>query len=255
MGYVSWIIWSICLFIALLQLFLLNSKDGGVKRIAFSFFLFLALGLLATTFGSISKFHLLWWLPVAYFASTFIFQWRVKRNSDAYFKEGNQIQKVPMVGVDLSWIQIYRQVLRIIEFDRSGTTIDEKGNVKAVSMLNPYGYLHVISPIFDSPFKVPITHKTDFLLASSIFDDAELGNKIESYEVLVTYFPENVKKDGKSLSLQHQFHFIITHLGVLNEFYLSDSGNNKTNPSPEKIFDSFVWDGELSIAFKTNFDF
>lgn len=90
-----------------------------------------------------------------------------------------------------------KQVFRVLEFDRAGTTIDDRGNVKAVDSFRPYGYLLVETPILNNRAKLPIIHRDDFLLASSVFDEpvlADFVKEIPSAPVGNVGFSENLVK-------------------------------------------------------------
>ena len=51
--------------------------------------------------------------------------------------------RTPEIGRDVAWIDVIRQVFRVIEFDRAETTIGPGDTVKAKSRFKPYGYLLV----------------------------------------------------------------------------------------------------------------
>jgi len=83
----------------------------------------------------------------------------------------SQLPQTPVVGRDIRWTDITRQVFRVIKFDRAGTTVEAGNRVKPLSANAPYGYLIVESPILNQRICLPIVHRDDFLLAASVFDE------------------------------------------------------------------------------------
>lgn len=153
------------------------------------------------------------------------------------------------IGRDISWIEIIRHVFRVLEFDRSGTKIDQDNTVIANSSFKPYGYLIVGSPILKQNVKLPIVHKDDFLLTASVFDDQKLSEEIQELELLVTYIPKHIRPDGLA-SIWHSLHFVITKPGTLENFYKNET--DVTNPTPEKIFNNISWEGEIRVSVNLN---
>jgi len=151
----------------------------------------------------------------------------------------------PEIGREIKWINIVRHVLRVIEFDRSGTSIDSNGNVISQSKFKPYGYLLVESQIFEQRVRIPIVHRDDFLLASSIYDDPNLSDEIKKLELLVTYFPKQQNPNGLA-GITHALHYVITSPGTLEKFY--EVPSQKSTPVPENIFGVFVWEGEIKVG-------
>ena len=78
---------------------------------------------------------------------------------------------LPLVGSEISWGEIVRHMFKIHDFDRAGTTIGPNDQVKASSLNHPYGYLLVDSPILDQKVSLPIIHRDDFILATTVFDE------------------------------------------------------------------------------------
>jgi hypothetical protein len=151
-----------------------------------------------------------------------------------------------MIGRDCEWTDIIGQVFRVLEFDRAGTTIKD-GKVKAKSMFKPYGYLLVESPILNQPAKLPITHRDDFLLAVSVFDEPQWLEVIKEQELLVTYVPKHKLPKGMA-GTSHALHYVITPSGTLDRYYGQDFISvHMANPAPEKIFGTLVWDDLLRV--------
>ena len=98
---------------------------------------------------------------------------------------------VPEIGREIKWSDIIRHAFRVLEFDRAGTTVSPGDTVKPFSALKPYGYLLVESPTLNVPVKLPITHRDDFLLAASAFDEPQLLEPAKEKELLVTYAPKS----------------------------------------------------------------
>lgn len=156
---------------------------------------------------------------------------------------------IPEIGRDIKWINIVRHVLRVLEFDRSETSIDPNGNVVAKSKYKPYGYLLVESQIFEQKVKLPIVHRDDFLLAASVYDDAKLSELIKNTELLVTYIPKHQQPNGLA-GITHALHYVLTSPGTLEKFY--EVHSQMSNPVPENIFGSFVWEGEIKVGVHLN---
>lgn len=151
------------------------------------------------------------------------------------------------VGRDMSWADIVNQVFRILEFDRSDTTIDQNDRVKAQSAFEPYGYLIVESPILDHRVKLPIVHRDDFGLASTVFDEPKLANVVVEEDLLVTYVPEHLLPKGLAGSTSHVLHYVITPRGTLDLYYAAENEIHRTRPEPEKLFGKFVYVGEIRV--------
>lgn len=153
---------------------------------------------------------------------------------------------VPLVGRDISWADIVRHVFKVNEFDRAGTTIGPNDEVKA-GHLGPYGYLLVESPVLNQPVSLPITHRDDFVLATTVFDDPRLVSVLSDAELLVTYAPKRVLPLGLSGSTAHVFHYVIVPEGTLDRYYSIDGDRHMRSPAPEKLFGQFVYEGEIKV--------
>lgn len=158
--------------------------------------------------------------------------------------------EIATVGRDIKWVEIKKEVLRIIDFDKNGTSVDSTGIVRSRSTLKPYGFLIAEWPIIERKVKIPIVHRDDFLLASSIYDNADLLKQIQGYDILVTYYPPD-PKDYPNSAYLHQLHFAITPPTTLEKFY-DIKKNTLLGCDPEIIFGDFVWVGELNV--KINFE-
>ena len=138
---------------------------------------------------------------------------------------------------------LIEKVFRVSDFDRNGVVIDEYGKITGKSAFKPYGYLKVESPDSAKTLQLPIIHKDDFALATFFFDDQELVKKANNHEVelLVTYSPLEVDKNGFSISPLHCLHYALCSYGTIGEFYQSSTR------TPELIFGDFIFAGGLSI--------
>ena len=104
-------------------------------------------------------------------------------------------------------------VFRVLEFDRAGTTVTPDGKVEAVSRGLPYGYLLVESPIMNQPARLPIVHRDDFVLATTVFDEPAVEDILRSTELLVTYAPKRTLSDGRMAHPSHALHYVLTPRG------------------------------------------
>ena len=162
---------------------------------------------------------------------------------------------IPIIGSDIMCIDIIRQVFRVIEFDREGTTVKPGDKVKTSGFLKPYGYLLVESPIIDAEAaNLPITHRDDLILATAIFDERpELVQAIEDNEIelLVTYVPKRKLLLGFG-GVQHCLHYVVTAPGTLSQYYEIRNGIHKTHPAVEKLFGNLVWEGGIRMQVNKN---
>ncbi|MGB7060733.1 MAG: hypothetical protein WBF13_00085 [Candidatus Zixiibacteriota bacterium] len=152
----------------------------------------------------------------------------------------------PEIGRDIEWTDIVRHAFRVLEFDRAGTTIGPDDTVKAASLLKPYGYLLVESPILNQPAKLPIVHRDDFLLAASVFGEPQLLEAAKDDELLVTYVPKHELPKGLA-GKSHALHYVITPRGTLDRYYEVGNDMHMASPAPEKLFGTLVWDGEIRV--------
>lgn len=82
----EWVVWGFALFLGFA--FLMNRhKDGGVILLSRRYAILVLVGVLVTFAIDISKLHLLWWMPVAYFLNmyliTIIFQHKMKSHDNS----------------------------------------------------------------------------------------------------------------------------------------------------------------------------
>ena len=154
---------------------------------------------------------------------------------------------VPTIGDDIAWLDAHLQIFRVTEFDKAGTTIDSAGRVQGESAFSPYGYLIVSSPILNQPVKLPIIHRDDFLLASSVFDEPSLAPYVDDEELLVVYAPRKVLDDGRSGEASHVLHYLLTKQGALENYYSADNDKHMVSPDPSVLFEPFAYEGEIKV--------
>jgi len=154
---------------------------------------------------------------------------------------------IPEIGRDISWADIVNQVFRVLEFDRNDATIEQNNKVKAQSLFKPYGYLLAESPILNQKVRIPIIHRDDFLLAASVFDEPKLADLVVDEELLVTYAPKHLLPKGLSGSPHHVLHYALTPRGTLDSYYSMNNDIHMAKPEPQKLFGSFVYQGEIKV--------
>jgi hypothetical protein len=154
---------------------------------------------------------------------------------------------MPFIGRDIQWNDIIRQVFRVRDFDPSDTTIGANGKVHAESIVRPYGYLLVESPILSQQALLPICHRDDFSLASSVFDEPKLAYVVDEAELLVTYVPKHRLPDGRAASTRHTLHYVIVPPGSLQRYYEVRGGVHMVEPALERLFGPFVYEGMIKV--------
>jgi len=161
---------------------------------------------------------------------------------------------IAVIGQDIKWTDIIRQVFRILEFERGDTTVLADATVKATTPDEPYGYLLVESPILNVKARLPITHRDDFALATTVYDEPLLAERIAQEELLVTYFPKHKLPMGLA-GITHALHYVIAPRGSLERYYEFNNDEHMTNPAPEKLFKRFAWEGEIRVEVNPDPEF
>lgn len=160
---------------------------------------------------------------------------------------------VPEVGKLIGWDQIIRHVFRVLSFDRHGTVVTPGDQVQAVSPAEPYGYLRAESPILNQPLSLPIVHRDDFVLATTVYDDVSLAAAVGAdYELLVTYAPRRVASGGLNGTPDHCLHYVIAPRGTLEKYYSFRDDLHMGKPAPEKLFGEFVYQGRIAVGRNLN---
>jgi hypothetical protein len=170
-----------------------------------------------------------------------------ERNKAALRVAGINVDAItPLIGREIGWADIVGQVFRVRDFDRAATTIGPSGEVRASSATAPYGYLLVESPILNQAVKIPITHRDDFLLASSVLDEPTLAQSAMDEELLVTYVPK-LKLPGGLAGMTHGLHYVIVPRGTLERYYEVGHDAHMATPAPHKLFGQLIYEGELKV--------
>ena len=152
----------------------------------------------------------------------------------------------PLIGRDIGWADIVGQIFRVRDFDRGATTVGPSGKVRARSVTEPYGYLLVESPILNQAARLPIIHRDDFLLASSVFDEPTLAHVVSDAELLVTYVPKH-KLPGGLAGVTHALYYVIVPPGTLDRYYDVRGDVHMAKPAPQKLFGAFVYKGGIRV--------
>ncbi len=87
MNILGWVVWAVAMFIFIVHIFLFFHSDPGVSRLAKRFSFLIAIGLAITAFTKLSKFHLIWWIPVAYLFNLWAFSARVQRDAKKFIEK------------------------------------------------------------------------------------------------------------------------------------------------------------------------
>jgi hypothetical protein len=172
-----------------------------------------------------------------------------KLQREAVLADGIDLEAIaPEIGRNIMWIDVVRQVFRVLEFNRGTTEISENDTVKTTSHFAPYGYLIVESPVLSQPVRMPIVHRDDFRLAASVFDEPTLVDAIDqAAELLVTYAPKRYFPSGKVLGLSHALHYVIVPRGTIDRYYEIYQDTHMANLALEKLFGEFVYQGQLRV--------
>jgi hypothetical protein len=163
----------------------------------------------------------------------------------------SQSPQTPEVGRDIRWTDIIRQVFRVIEFDRAGTTVEAGNRVRPLSANAPLRISACPITYPQSTDRLPIVHRDDFLLAASVFDEPQFAALAKTDELLVTYVPKH-RLPGGLAGLSHAPHYVLTSRGTLERYYSVNGGEHMGRPAPEKLFGSFVWAGDIRVGVNTN---
>jgi hypothetical protein len=237
----------------------------------FGMVVLLPLGIIAAIggliFGLVSGNWIVLWIglalivlgPVIAFGSMALFARRVEGQANEF--ASNMIRKEmaggsePLVGVEIPWKDIVRQVVRVVSLDPKDTKIvDDRVIGPDASTQMPYGYLIVEAPVTGQPVRVPLIHRDDFWLAASAFEDPRRSDAIANGEVelLATYSPRKLLPNGFSGDGTHCMHFVLCPSGTLANYYAFNNEEHKDRPAPEKLFGQFVYEGTVSIGVNQN---
>ena len=197
--------------------------------------------------------------PVLAFGSMALFANRVHGQVNEF--ASNMIRKQwaggsePLVGVEIPWKDIVRQVVRVTDFDRTDTQlVNDKVVRPDANMQKPYGYLIADSPIFNQPVRIPLIHRDDFWLATSAFEDPRRSDAISTgqVELLTAYAPRKVLPNGFSGDAMHCMHYVLCPNGTLAQYYAFKNDEHMRQPAPEKLFGQFIYEGAVSVGMNQN---
>lgn len=158
-----------------------------------------------------------------------------------------------VVGGDLPWKEAVGLVWRVTDFDMNGTTVDQSGGVHARSVSEPYGILSIEGHW--SPWDLlgarrsdrgwlPVTHRTDFLLALSVFGEPQFASALDEgeAELLVTYVPKRSWLGGFA-GATHALHYVLAPPGTHATYC-----HAAARPPLERLFGPLRYDGEVAVA-------
>jgi len=86
MYFIRWFVWAAALAIFISQLVLIFRRDPGVRRLAMKFAFLIAIGLAVTVLTNLSKLHLLWWVPLAFFINLVFLAADINRKTAKFAK-------------------------------------------------------------------------------------------------------------------------------------------------------------------------
>ena len=90
MNILGWVVWAVAMSMFIAHIFLFFYSDPGVTRLAKRFSFLIAIGLAITAFTKLSKFHLIWWVPVAYLLNLWAFSVGVQRGAKKFLKSSRK---------------------------------------------------------------------------------------------------------------------------------------------------------------------
>lgn len=182
MAIIEWVIWAIaCVFLLSFFLAALYQHDPGIRSHHMRYCLLLAPGLLVTVITPISKFHLLWWVPVTFFLnlllSNIILSLRLKRGLRNF--EKRQLESKIVLIKDSEWSVIDGEPCRVTSFDTLGSLIDANGKVHAMDKTTPYASVTMECKKLGKNVTGYITHKEDFKHLWAAFKDRKVKDDEE----------------------------------------------------------------------------
>jgi len=193
MAIIEWVIWAIaCVFLLSFFLAALYQHDPGIRSHHMRYCLLLALGLLVTAITPISKFHLLWWVPVTFFLnlllSNIILSLRLKRGLQNL--EKRQLESKTVLIKDSEWSMIDGEPCRMTSFNTLGSLIDENGKVHAMDKTTPYASITMECKKLGENVTGYITHKMDFQHLWAAFKERKVR---EDEEVVIIWTRKHYK--------------------------------------------------------------
>lgn len=95
--------------------------------------------------------------------------------------------------------------------------------------------------------RLPIVHRDDFILVTTVFDEPASADFLKGRELLVTYAPKRTRPDGRMADPSHALHYVVTPRGTLDRYYDYGDDVHMANPAPQKLFGPFVYDGDIRV--------
>jgi len=193
MAIIEWVIWAIaCVFLLSFFLAALFQHDPGIRSHHMRHCLLLVPGLLVTVITPISKFHLLWWVPVTFFLnmllSNMLLSLRLKRELRNF--EKRQCESKIVLTKDSEWSVIDGEPCRVTSFDTLGSLIDVNGKVHAMDKSTPYASVTMECKKLGKNVTGYITHKEDFKHLWAAFKDRKVN---DDEEVIICWTKEHYK--------------------------------------------------------------
>ena len=190
---IEWVIWAIaCIFLLSFFVAAFSQRDPGIRSHHMRYCLLLVPGLLVTVITPISKFHLLWWVPVTFFLnmllSTMLLSLRLKRGLPNLEKRRYESEIVLLKHSE--WSVIDGEACRVTSFDPLGSLIDIDGKVRAMDKTTPYASVAVECKKLAKNVTGYITHKEDFKHLWAAFKDRKVKDE---EEVIICWTKERYK--------------------------------------------------------------
>lgn len=187
MTIIEWIIWAIaCVFLLLFFLAALSQHDPVIRSLHMRYCLLLAPGLLVTVMTPISKFHLLWWVPVSFFLnmllSTILLSLRLTRGLRNF--EKRRCESEIVLIKDSEWSVIDGEACRVTSFGTLGSLVDIDGKVHAMDKTTPYASVTMECQKLGKNRTGYITHKMDFQHLWAAFKERKVK---EDEEVMIIW--------------------------------------------------------------------
>jgi len=190
---IEWVIWAIaCVFLLSFLLAALSQRDPGMRSHHMRYCLLLVPGLLITAITPVSKLHLLWWVPVAFFLnmmlSNTLLSLRLKRGLPN--SEKRQCESKIVLIKDSEWSVIDGEACRVTSFDTLGSLVDTGGKVHAMGKTTPYAGVTIECKKLGKNITGYITHKEDFKHLWVAFKDRTVK---DNEEVIICWTKEHYK--------------------------------------------------------------
>jgi ribosomal protein S17E len=193
MAIVEWVIWAIgCVFLLSFFLAALFQHDPGIRSHHMRHCLLLVPGVLVTAITPISKFHLLWWVPVTFFLnmllSTILLSLRLKRGL-RNFEERRRESEIVLLK-DSEWSVIDGEACRVTYFGTLGSLVDTDGKIHAMNKTTPYASITMECKKLGKNITGYVTHKMDFQHLWAAFKERKVK---EDEEVIIIWTKKHYK--------------------------------------------------------------